>query len=176
DPSNMQWQRDLSISYEKVGYVLAAQGKLDEALKAYRDRLAIAERLATADPSNTEWQGDLSTPYERDGEAPVAKGRLDEALRAYRDSLVIAERLAATDPSNTRLQSELQFRIDRFGAIAYNFILAHNFATALEAVDQAISLAPDKVWLYTNRAHALMFLDRIDEARALYLKYRRHQN
>src|SRR5262249_22492224 len=134
------------------------------------------ERLATADPSNTEWQGDLSTAYERVGDALVAKGRLDEALRAYRDSLVIAERLAATDPSNTRLQSELQFRIDRFGAIAYNFILAHNFATALEAVDQAISLAPDKVWLYTNRAHALMFLDRIDEARALYLKYRRHQN
>jgi tetratricopeptide (TPR) repeat protein len=175
DPSNMQWQRDLSISYEKVGNVLAAQGKFDEALKAYRDRLAIAERLATADPSNTEWQGDLSTAYERVGDALVAKGKMDEALKAFRDSLVIAERLAATDPSNTRSQSELQFCIDRFGAIAYNFILAHNFATALEAVDQAISLAPDKIWLYTNRAHALMFLDRTDEARALYLKYKGQQ-
>ena len=29
-----------------------------------------------------------------------------------------------------------------------------------------------KIWLYTNRAHALMFLDRVDEARSLYLQYR----
>jgi hypothetical protein len=30
--------------------VLVAQGKLDEALKAYRDGLAIRERLAAVDP------------------------------------------------------------------------------------------------------------------------------
>ena len=46
---------------------------------------------------------------------------------------------------------------------------------ALEAADQAISLAPDKIWLDTTRAYALMFLDRVDEARALYLKYRGQQ-
>jgi hypothetical protein len=37
-------------------------------------------------------------------------------------------------------------------------------------------IAPEKIWLYTNRAHALMFLDRIDEARALYLQYRETKN
>jgi hypothetical protein len=42
------WQRDLSVSYNKVGDVLVAQGKLDEALKSYRDSLAIAERLAAS--------------------------------------------------------------------------------------------------------------------------------
>ncbi|MGC1349688.1 MAG: hypothetical protein WA858_07895, partial [Xanthobacteraceae bacterium] len=36
----------------------------------------------------------------------------------------------------------------------------------------AISLAPEEIWLYANRAHALMFVGRTDEARALYLKYR----
>ena len=34
--------------------MLVAQGKLDEALKAYRDGLAIAERLAEADRSNAD--------------------------------------------------------------------------------------------------------------------------
>jgi hypothetical protein len=33
--------------------VLVAQGKLDEALKSYRDSLAIAERLAAFDRRNT---------------------------------------------------------------------------------------------------------------------------
>ncbi len=44
------WQRDLSISYEKVGDVLVRQGKLDEAVKAYRDSLAIREQLAAVSP------------------------------------------------------------------------------------------------------------------------------
>jgi hypothetical protein len=50
------------------------------------------------------------------------------------------------------------------------------FTRALEAADQAILLAPEQTWLYSNRAHALMFLDREQEARALYLRYRGEKN
>jgi hypothetical protein len=42
----------------------------------------------------------------------------------------------------------------------------------LAAVDQAISLTPKELWLYVIRADALMFLGRVDEARAIFLKYR----
>jgi hypothetical protein len=45
--------------------VLVDQGKLDEALKSYRDSLAIAERLAASDRSNTGWQRDLAVSYDR---------------------------------------------------------------------------------------------------------------
>jgi Flp pilus assembly protein TadD len=62
--------------------------------------------------------------------------------------------------------------ISRIGGLAYNFILARKFETALDAADQAISLAPEKIWFYANRAHALMFLNRVDEARTLYPNYR----
>jgi predicted Zn-dependent protease len=55
-------------------------------------------------------------------------------------------------------------------------VLARDFAKALEAADQAISLAPEQIWLYSSRAHALMFLDRQQEARALYLRYRGEKN
>jgi tetratricopeptide (TPR) repeat protein len=175
DLSNAEWQRDLSVSYNWVGNVLRAQGKLDEALKTYRDGLAIMERLAASDPSNTRWQRDLSISYEKVGNVLVAQGKLDEALKAYREGLGITERLAAADRSNTQWQNELQYSIDLIGGIAYKFILAHNFAEALEAADQAIALAPDEIWLYTNRAHALMFLDRTDKARVIYVKYRGQQ-
>jgi predicted negative regulator of RcsB-dependent stress response len=50
-------RQNLSISYNKVGDVLVAQGKLEEALKAYHDGLAIRERLAAADRSNTKVAG-----------------------------------------------------------------------------------------------------------------------
>ena len=43
---------------------------------------------------------------------------------------------------------------------------------ALEAADFAISLAPDAVPVNGNRAHALMFLGHVDEARSVYLRFR----
>jgi tetratricopeptide (TPR) repeat protein len=63
DPSNTQWQRDLSISHDKIGDMLAAQGNGAEALVAYQRSLAIRERLAQQDPTNAEWQTDLVVSY-----------------------------------------------------------------------------------------------------------------
>jgi tetratricopeptide (TPR) repeat protein len=175
DRSNTEWQHDLSVSYAKVGDVLVAQGKLDEALAAYRDALAIRERLATADRSNTQWQRDLSISYGRISDVLVSQGKLDDALTAYRDGLAIAERLATADRSNTQWQRDLHLCIGRIGGLAYKLVLARNFTVALEVADQAIALAPKETWLYMNRAHALMFLGRVDEARTLYLKFRGKQ-
>jgi len=36
DPGNAEWQRDLSVSYNKVGDVQKAQGDLTGALKSYQ--------------------------------------------------------------------------------------------------------------------------------------------
>ena len=63
DPSNSSWQRDLSVSFNKVGDVFRAQGDLGQALKAYQNSLAIREKLAAADPSNSSWQRDLVVSY-----------------------------------------------------------------------------------------------------------------
>jgi tetratricopeptide (TPR) repeat protein len=172
DRSNTQWQRDLSVSYDKVGDVLVAQGKLEEALKAYRDGLAIAERLAAADRSNMEWQRDLSVSCEKVGDVLVAQGKLEEAFEVYGKGLVIRERLVALDRSNAEWQRDLRLSIGRIGDLAFRFTLTRNFPRALEAADQAISLAPGEIWLYANRAHALMFLNQADDARAIYMKYR----
>jgi len=172
DPGNADWQRDLSLLYVRVGDVQKAQGDLAGALKSYRDGLAIRERLAQSDPGNTDWQRDLSVSYERIGDVQVAQGDLAAALKSYRDGLSISQHLAFLDRSNKQWQNDLQIVIDRIGDLANRFVLARNFATALEAADQSISLAPDEIWLYANRAHALMFLGQIEEAKALYLKYR----
>src|SRR5262245_60211812 len=37
DPSNTTWQRDLSVSFSKVGNVFGEQGQQAEALKAYQE-------------------------------------------------------------------------------------------------------------------------------------------
>jgi tetratricopeptide (TPR) repeat protein len=172
DPSNTQWQSDLTWSYMNLGDVLVQQGRLEEALKVYGDSLAVAERLAAADPSNAQSQSNLAVAYNRVGDALTAQGKLEEALKPFRDSLAIAERLAAADPSNAQWQQNLQGSIGSIGDLANELVLARDFTRALEACDLVISIAPDQIWLYTNRAHALMFLGRDDEARTLYLQYR----
>jgi tetratricopeptide (TPR) repeat protein len=176
DPHNTGWQRDLSLSHDRVGDVQKAQGNLTEALQSFRYGFAIAERLAKADTNNAGWQRDLSVSYVKVGDVQEAQGNLAEALQSFRDSLAIAERLAKADRSNARFQSDLQYTVSRIGGLAYRLVLTRDFAKALEAADAAIALAPTEVWLHTIRAHALMFLGRVDEARTLYMKYRDEKN
>ena len=65
EPGNTQWQRDLSISYDQLGDVAMAQGKLPEAAQAYRESLAIRKTLAADEPGNIRWEHDLTLSYVR---------------------------------------------------------------------------------------------------------------
>jgi tetratricopeptide (TPR) repeat protein len=172
DPGNAGWQRDLSSAYSYMGDVQVEQGNLPVALASYQSSLAIRDRLAKSDPGNADWQHDLSISYGRIGDVQKAQGDLPTALASYQASLAVCKALVAKDESNVQWRNDLQFVIGRIGGLAYNFVLARNFDEALKAADQAIALTPDAIWLYTNRAHALMFLGRTGEARALYLRYR----
>ena len=77
-----------------------AQGNLAEALKWYRDSLAVrrADRLAKANPENADWQHNLSISYSKVGDVLMAQGNLAEALKWYRDGLAVADRLAKSTP------------------------------------------------------------------------------
>ena len=176
DPSNTGWQRDLLGSYDKIGEILVAQGNPGEALKSFRDGLAAGERLAKAGHTNPGWQHDLWLSYNKVGDALVHQGNLAEALTSFRDGLAIGQRLVAANPNNTEWQANLQFSIGRIGGLADSFVLARDFARALEAADLLHSAAPGTVLLHIYRARALMFLGRVDEARTLHARYRREKN
>jgi tetratricopeptide (TPR) repeat protein len=176
DPGNTGWQRDFGISHQNIGNTLLAQGKLDDALAAFEKARAIRQRLVDRNRANPEWQNDLSVTYIGTGDALKAREKFKEAFAAYRNSLSIAKVLAAHDPTNAWFRNNLEVDIFRIGALSYQLVLAHEFNAALEATDLCTALAPDKLWLQSHRAHALMFLGREDEARALYLKYRGQKN
>jgi tetratricopeptide (TPR) repeat protein len=117
DAGNADWQRDLSVSYEKIGEVLVAQGNLAEALKTFRAVHAIFERLAASDGGNASWQRDLSVSYNKIGGVWVAQGNLAEALKSYRASLAIRERLSLSDIGNALWQRDLGVSYDNFGDV-----------------------------------------------------------
>jgi tetratricopeptide (TPR) repeat protein len=110
-------ERNLSVSYNRIGDVQVAQGDLAGALKSYRDGLTIADRLAASDPGNPGWQHDLSVSYNKIGDVQVEQGDLAGALKSYRDSLAIRERLAASDPGNAGWQHDLSLSHARFADV-----------------------------------------------------------
>jgi tetratricopeptide (TPR) repeat protein len=135
DASNTEWQRDLSVSYEKIGDVLSAQGDLAGALKAFRASLEIRERLAGQDPSNTGWQRDLSLSLGKIGEVNYTMGILGDALANYQESLAILRRLAMQDPSNSQWRRDLALSLVKIGEVNYTMgILGNALANYQESL------------------------------------------
>jgi phage tail protein X len=100
DPGNAAWQRDLAVSWSKLGEVRVAQGNLAGAVAAYKASQAIAERLAAADPGNAGWQRNLIVSHVKLSEvaasADDARRQLAAALRIAR-AQEAAGRLAPVD-------------------------------------------------------------------------------
>jgi tetratricopeptide (TPR) repeat protein len=118
-----EWQRyarsvsSMSISQEKIGDILRAQGNLTEALSSYRQSRGIFEFLAEADPANAGWQHHLSVSLYRIGDVLRDQGNLAEALSSYKQSRDIAERPANADPGNAGWQHGLSVSLVRIGDV-----------------------------------------------------------
>ena len=118
DPTNAGFQRDLSVSYNKLADLARDSGNAGEAARLYQQALAIAEGLARADPTNTAFQRDLSVTYNKLADLARDSGDAGEAARLYQQALAITERLAQADPTNTDYQRDLAVYYDRLADLA----------------------------------------------------------
>jgi hypothetical protein len=73
---------------------------LADALKSFRDGLAIRERLATSDPGNAGWQHDLSVSHSKLAIAFAESSQPVKALDAFSQGLTIMERLTKLSSDN----------------------------------------------------------------------------
>ena len=109
DPANAAWQRDLSVSFNKLGDLARAQGNLPEAQRLFGEDLRIAQRLAESDPANAAWQRDLFySCYLIATKVFQPQNRWAEALALMEKALRISERLAASAPTNVMWQNDVK--------------------------------------------------------------------
>ena len=99
----------------RVGNIHWAKGELAAALDAYKQSLAISERLAKSNPGNAPWQRDLAVAYQKVADVEAAQGDLAAAVTSYEASLAISERLAKADPANAGWQRDLSVAYNRLG-------------------------------------------------------------
>jgi TPR repeat protein len=113
-------------------------------------------------------------PY---AQAQLDKPQISEAAEAGR----YAEALQLQEVSAAKMET-METKGD-YGAPGWNTatalnlvtryaLFAQEFAKALTAADHAHALLPHDLIIETNRAHALMFMERGDEAKALYLAHK----
>ncbi len=116
DPTNPNWQRDISIYYERIGNVELESNDFSGAASAYRTGLKIVERLVHEDPSNSEWRRALSLLHEKIGDVLLRQGNPESALSEYRIDLDIAMDLADANRQNAGLRKDLATSHERMAA------------------------------------------------------------
>jgi tetratricopeptide (TPR) repeat protein len=115
EPDRADYQRDLSVSYERMGDLYRALGQGEQARDAYARSLAIRERLAKAEPDRADYQRDLSVSYNKMGDLYRALGQGEQARDAYAKALAIRERLAKAEPDRADYQVDLVISLVRIG-------------------------------------------------------------
>jgi len=110
-------ERQRATNLRQQADTLAAQGKLAEAEKLYREAFQSDQQRADNDPSNAGWQRDLSLSLSRIGDILTAQGKLDDAKAMFEKSRDTAQTLADNDPSNAGWQRDLSVSLEKIGDI-----------------------------------------------------------
>jgi tetratricopeptide (TPR) repeat protein len=137
DSGNTDYQRELSVAYEKIGDVQREQSDLAGALKSYRDSFEIIDRLTKSDPGNTGWQRHISVSYSKIGDVQVAQGDLAGALKSYEADLAIAGPLAQSDPGHAGWQRDLSVS---YGTIGDVQVAQGDLAGALKSYRDSLAI------------------------------------
>lgn len=106
-----------SAAHASEGERLFAQGKLEEAEKAYQRFSSLIKQAALLEPPKQQWQRSVSISLVNIGDVPNAQGKPEDALKNYQESLSILQKLVAHDPSNTGWQRDVSITLERIGNV-----------------------------------------------------------
>jgi CHAT domain-containing protein/tetratricopeptide (TPR) repeat protein len=133
---------------------------------AARIAILVLAVIIRPEPGRTEESNDLEALRQKVEQLDQA-GKYADALAVQRrltSEIETAETAASGGPGEKTAGALIE--------LSWYALLAHNFKQALAAGDRAHALAPDNLLAETNRAHALLLMGRIREARAIYFAYK----
>ncbi len=114
DAGNLGWQRDLSVSHNRIGGVKVAQGDLPGALAAFQAGMEIARRLAAADAGNAAWRRDVAVSHLKLASVARGMGDADGEVGSLRAALAVLDGMAAVgmhlDPQTEGVREQLRAR------------------------------------------------------------------
>jgi hypothetical protein len=138
----------------------------------YHNGLGVAQDYAKA----REWFERAADKGEASAMSNLDNLRISEAagVGRYAEALQLQEALVAkVEAASTKREAKPgEETAKALSNVAWYALLAREFPKALTVAERAHALFPDDLGIESNRAHALMFLGRGEESRALYLAHR----
>jgi tetratricopeptide (TPR) repeat protein len=176
DKDNLQWTRDVAIVENEIGRTQMVTGKFNESLASYQAALAIEQKLVAQDKTNIGWLSDLCNTTLDIGLVQMQADTFEGAKKSFESGISIAQAQLKARPNDVYWQGIFQHGVRLLGVLANSYIDDGKFTQALSTAEEAIAVGPNQIWINAERAGALMFLGRADEARAIYLQYRGQKN
>ncbi len=93
DPNDAQKQRDLSISFDRLGDVYLTLGRTDESLEQFMGGLTIRRKLAQDDPNDAQKQRDLMISFFKLGTVHQSSENFLMAVGEYEKGVRVLEQL-----------------------------------------------------------------------------------
>ena len=107
NPANTDWQRELSVSHNKIGESLRDARETGGGAGRVSGGQRIMEGLTALDPANTYWQRELAVPHANIGSVYQAEGKLEEAQAEYQEAKRIMGGTHRARPRQHRLAARV---------------------------------------------------------------------
>jgi tetratricopeptide (TPR) repeat protein len=127
------------LAHERIArlYSYFDTAKQVEALSAYRQSIAVRQKLAEANPSSAQYQRDLAECHYGIGSLLANAGKPVEAMAAHQQALAIRLKLATAQPNVIQWQFDLARSHDWIG---YLLKIAGKPGEALAAFERALAI------------------------------------
>jgi serine/threonine protein kinase/tetratricopeptide (TPR) repeat protein len=151
NPGDREAQRDLAISFEKLGNWRTLLGQLTEAATAYQRRLAIFRELANSDPSDARAKRDVGLACVTLSVAQLRTGQLSDAQSTCQEGVDVLQKLSAADPQDPAIHSDLSAAYTILGDI---HIRSSRASEALAAYQACLDISQRMAKAYPDEAEA----------------------
>ena len=151
-PGALDFQKERSAAYDRLGDAYAALGDRPHALSAYGHSLSTIRLLAHTQPDRLDLQRNLAVGYEKLADLQVDERKYAEALELYQQSLAIRIKIANEADSPIEVKRELSVSYEKIGNIHMREGRADE---ALDAYRQSLELAQALALEHGNRADFL---------------------
>jgi hypothetical protein len=176
DPANGECRCHVASNLQTISEYYRELGQKDRWLTSLLDEVAVRRHQIAEEPETLLWQPNLASALGRAAQALTAAGRGDEAIQLRAEAVDQFQKVAGAyrrmlgDPKFD--QDEVKKQLHKhLNSLSFEALFVGKYEISLAAADEALGIDPGDLMPVTNRAHALMYLGRIDEARDLYKKY-----
>jgi tetratricopeptide (TPR) repeat protein len=169
DPNKGVCRCQVGSNYMTLANIYENWGKTAELREANNRAVQVYRELLEKQP-DSGWQYKLAhSLFTRANKE--SKDSHEAVLTDYREASTLLRALQR-DPDREASPDSKEMLVSSLGYISFNALFVGRDAEALAAAEEALQLSPGELWIVTNKAHALMYLGRTDEALRIYLEHK----